>query len=93
MGANNKKLKNEIKQKIMDKFGRNVSLTELYETILRRMVYDIRANLNETTMQFNKRINGELIISSFVSILCFHIPRIMYFAVLLQRSKNVTLKS
>ncbi|XP_014472910.1 PREDICTED: cilia- and flagella-associated protein 44 [Dinoponera quadriceps] len=56
MSMNNKSLKSEIKQKIIDKFGRNVSLTELYETILRRMMYDIKANLNETTMQFNKRI-------------------------------------
>lgn len=62
MSVNNKNLKNEMKQKIMDKFGQNISLTELYETILRRMVYDIKANLNEATMQFSKRINGELIV-------------------------------
>ncbi|XP_019696509.1 uncharacterized protein LOC105182290 [Harpegnathos saltator] len=57
MSVNNKKLKSEIKQRIMEKFGQNVSVTELYETILRRMVYDIKADLNETTMQFSKRTN------------------------------------
>ncbi|XP_032671308.1 cilia- and flagella-associated protein 44 isoform X3 [Odontomachus brunneus] len=57
MRVNNKSLKNEMKQRIMDKFGQNISLTELYETILRRMVYDIRANLSEITMQFSKRTN------------------------------------
>lgn len=65
MSVNNKSLKNEIKQKIMDKFGQKVSLTELYETILRRMVYDIKANINETTMQFSKRINGEFFVVCF----------------------------
>ncbi|XP_025994269.1 cilia- and flagella-associated protein 44 isoform X2 [Solenopsis invicta] len=56
MRVNNKKLKNEIKLKIMNKFGQNVSLSKLYETILRRIVYDIKANLNETTAYFIKRI-------------------------------------
>ncbi|XP_070529333.1 cilia- and flagella-associated protein 44 isoform X2 [Cardiocondyla obscurior] len=56
MRVNNKNLKNAIKQKIMNKFGQNVSLNELYETILRRIVYDIKANLNEITMYFTKRI-------------------------------------
>ncbi|XP_050459147.1 cilia- and flagella-associated protein 44 isoform X1 [Cataglyphis hispanica] len=56
MRVNNNNLKNEIKLKIINKFGQNISLNKLYETILRRMVYDIKANLNDTTMYFTKRI-------------------------------------
>ncbi|EFN70133.1 WD repeat-containing protein 52 [Camponotus floridanus] len=59
MRVNNNNLKNEIKLKIINKFGQNVSLNKLYETIIRRMVYDIKANLNETTMYFTKRIKHE----------------------------------
>lgn len=60
MRINNKNLKNEIKLKIMNKFGQNISLNKLYETILRRIVYDIKANLSETTMYFTKRIKRKL---------------------------------
>ncbi|XP_029161342.1 cilia- and flagella-associated protein 44 isoform X2 [Nylanderia fulva] len=56
MRINNNNLKNEIKLKIINKFGQNISLNKLYETILRRMMYDIKANLNEITMYFTKRI-------------------------------------
>lgn len=60
MRLNNKNLKDEIKLKIMNKFGQNVSLDKLYETILRRIVYDIKANVNETTVYFTKRIKRKL---------------------------------
>lgn len=82
MSVHNKNLKNEMKQKIMDKFGQNISLTELYETILRRMVYDIKANLNETTMQFNKRINGEFkyILVRFNSLI-YSLCRVFYYII------------
>ncbi|XP_011636228.1 uncharacterized protein LOC105426623 [Pogonomyrmex barbatus] len=56
MRVNNKALKNEIKLKIMNKFGQDISLNKLYETILRRIVYDIKANLDETTIYFTKQI-------------------------------------
>ncbi|KYN22810.1 WD repeat-containing protein 52 [Trachymyrmex cornetzi] len=56
MRVNNKKLQDEIKLKIMNKFGQSLSLNKLYETILRRIVYDIKANLSETTTYFTKRI-------------------------------------
>jgi len=62
MRVNNKNLKNEIKLKIINKFGQNISLNKLYETILRRIVYDIKANLNETTTYFTKQIKGKLYI-------------------------------
>lgn len=62
MRVNNNNLKNEIKLKIINKFGQNISLNKLYETILRRMVYDIKANLNETTMYFTKRIKRKFYI-------------------------------
>jgi len=60
MRINNKNLKNEIKLKIINKFGQNISLNKLYETILRRIVYDIKANLNETTTYFIKQIKRKL---------------------------------
>jgi len=56
----NKNVKNEIKLKIMNKFGQNISLNKLYETILRRIVYDINTNLNEMTIYFTKRIKCKL---------------------------------
>lgn len=60
MRLNNKNLKNEIKLKIMNKFGQNVSLHKLYEAILRRIIYDIKANISETIMYFTKRIKRKL---------------------------------
>ena len=60
MRVNNKKLQDEIKQKIMNKFGQSLSLNKLYETILRRIVYDIKANLSETMTYFTKRIKRKL---------------------------------
>jgi len=60
MRVNNKNLKNEIKLKIINKFGQNISLNKLYETILRRIVYDIKANLSETTTYFIKQIKRKL---------------------------------
>ncbi|KYN07248.1 WD repeat-containing protein 52 [Cyphomyrmex costatus] len=56
MRMNNKKLKDEIKLKIMNKFGQHLSLNKLYETILRRIVYDIKAHLSDTTTYFTKQI-------------------------------------
>ncbi|KYN44488.1 WD repeat-containing protein 52 [Trachymyrmex septentrionalis] len=56
MRHNNKKLQDEIKLKIMNKFGQSLSLNKLYETILRRIVYDIKANLRETMTYFTKQI-------------------------------------
>ncbi|XP_067210276.1 cilia- and flagella-associated protein 44 isoform X2 [Linepithema humile] len=56
MRANNKNLKSQIKQEIMNKFGQNISLNKLYEMILRRLAYDIKARLNETAIYFAKQI-------------------------------------
>lgn len=41
---------------IMTKFGQNISLNKLYETIIRRMVHDIKANLTDVTKYFAKQI-------------------------------------
>lgn len=60
MRLNNNNLKDEIKLKIMNKFGQNVSLHKLYETILHRIIYDIKANISETIMYFTKRIKRKL---------------------------------
>lgn len=86
MRINNKNLKNEIKLKIMNKFGQNVSLNKLYETILRRIVFDIKANLSETTMYFTKRIKRKLCV-----IIYFH--RFIFRIFLLQTSRKITRKN
>ncbi|EZA47595.1 hypothetical protein DMN91_008008 [Ooceraea biroi] len=52
----NKNLRNEIKLKIMNKFGQRISLNKLYETILRQIVYNVKTNLNKTTIYFTKRM-------------------------------------
>ncbi|XP_020280668.1 cilia- and flagella-associated protein 44 [Pseudomyrmex gracilis] len=56
MRAKNKTLKNEIKSMIMIKFGQSISLNELYETIIRRMVHDIKVSLSDATKYFAKQI-------------------------------------
>lgn len=77
MRVDNKNLEKEIKMEMTNKFGKNVSLNKLYETILRRMVYDIKANLNETILYFNKRIRGNNNILIYATVLRF-IPYIYF---------------
>ncbi|XP_015588735.2 uncharacterized protein LOC107264707 [Cephus cinctus] len=53
-----KKLKDNIKEEMMKKFGQEISLNALYEAVLRRMVYDIKVNINGMISSFEKEINS-----------------------------------
>ncbi|XP_070154334.1 cilia- and flagella-associated protein 44 isoform X2 [Polyergus mexicanus] len=93
MRVNNNNLKNEIKLKIINKFGQNISLNKLYETILRRMVYDIKANLNET-MYFTKRIKhvkesyaGELVILN--KLIREHTQKLSFLTILVEEQSKL----
>ncbi|XP_034946338.1 cilia- and flagella-associated protein 44 [Chelonus insularis] len=52
-----KRLKTEIKDEMSRKFGREISLIKLYEAVLRRMIFDIRADITDETKVYDKRIN------------------------------------
>lgn len=52
-------LKDEINQTMMKKFGMVVSLDDLEEAILSKMVYDMRANVDDVKNQYDHRINDE----------------------------------
>jgi cilia- and flagella-associated protein 44 len=49
-------LKDEINGTMMKKFGRIVDLDELEETILRQMVYNMRANVDEVKKEYARKI-------------------------------------
>jgi cilia- and flagella-associated protein 44 len=51
-------LKEEINGTMMKKFGRIVDLDELEETILRRMVYEMRANVNDVKKEYAHKISA-----------------------------------
>ncbi|KAG8038727.1 hypothetical protein G9C98_000282, partial [Cotesia typhae] len=53
-----KRLKEEIKQEMIQKFGKEVSLTSLYEAVLRRMVYDVKADMKNMIKSYDKEIKG-----------------------------------
>lgn len=50
------RLKSSIKQEMIKKFGREVSLNALYEAVLRRMIYDIKVGLTEMVPVFESQI-------------------------------------
>ena len=51
-----KRLKDKIKQEMIQKFGREVSLDSLYEAILRIMIYDLKADMKEMLKEFDKQM-------------------------------------
>lgn len=55
-----KRLKEEIKQEMIQKFGKEVSLTSLYEAVLRRMVYDVKADMKKMIKSYDKEIKGDI---------------------------------
>ncbi|XP_011056677.1 PREDICTED: cilia- and flagella-associated protein 44, partial [Acromyrmex echinatior] len=94
MRVNNKKLQDEIKQIIMNKFGQSLSLNKLYETILRRIVYDIKANLSETMTYFNKRIkhikeNYVEELSIFNKLLREHTQKLSFLTLLMEEQSKL----
>lgn len=52
-------LKEEISEAMMKKFGMVVSLDELEEAILSKMVFDMRKNVNDIKAQYAHRIAQE----------------------------------
>ncbi|XP_015431042.1 PREDICTED: uncharacterized protein LOC107187452 [Dufourea novaeangliae] len=69
METQNNKLELEIKEKMIQKFGRRVSLISLYETVLQRLIYDtktdvrnIMKNFSEEMKNVNKDYNEGLIV-------------------------------
>ncbi|XP_057334477.1 cilia- and flagella-associated protein 44 isoform X2 [Microplitis mediator] len=52
-----KRLKEEIKKEMIQKFGKEISLTSLYEAVLRRMIYNIKADIKEMIKSYDKEIN------------------------------------
>lgn len=52
-----KRLKSEVKQEMYKKFGREISLSLLYETILKRMVHDIKGDMKDLIKSYDKEIN------------------------------------
>ncbi|XP_031368455.1 cilia- and flagella-associated protein 44 isoform X2 [Apis dorsata] len=58
MKAQNKKLKEEIKEKMIQKFGCKVSLIELYEIILQRLIYDTKIDVRKIMKNFTKDIEN-----------------------------------
>lgn len=58
MKTQNKKLKEEIKEKMIQKFGCKVSLIELYEIILQRLIYDTKIDVRKIMKNFTKDIEN-----------------------------------
>ena len=56
MDSEVKRLKDKIKQEMIQKFGREVSLDSLYEAILRIMIYDLKADMKEMLKEFDKQM-------------------------------------
>lgn len=56
MEAEIHRLKSSIRQEMIKKFGREVSLNTLYEAVLRRMIYDIKIGLTEMVPAFESQI-------------------------------------
>ncbi|KAK1137227.1 hypothetical protein K0M31_001748 [Melipona bicolor] len=58
MDTQNKKLKQYIKEKMIQKFGRKVSLINLYVIILQRLIYDTKTDVNKIMKDFTKDIEN-----------------------------------
>ena len=60
METQNKRLKEYIKEKMIQKFGRKISLINLYEIILQRLIYDTKTDVNKIMKDFTKDIESNL---------------------------------
>lgn len=60
MKTQNKELEAQIKEKMIQKFGRKVSLINLYETILQRLIYDTKTDVRTIMKNFTKDIKSKL---------------------------------
>lgn len=55
-------LKGEIKKEMEQKFGQQVSLVSLYEAVLRRLIYDIKANTSSLIKFYDEKIKSKKIL-------------------------------
>ena len=60
METQNKRLKEHIKEKMIQKFGRKISLINLYEIILQRLIYDTKTDVHKIMKDFTKDIESNL---------------------------------
>ncbi|XP_023287600.1 uncharacterized protein LOC105700070 isoform X2 [Orussus abietinus] len=51
-----KKLKSNIKEEMIRKFGQELSLSTLYEAVLQRMIYETKVNLNSMMKSYDDQI-------------------------------------
>jgi hypothetical protein len=60
-------LKEEIKKEMQQKFGQQISLVTLYEAVLRRLIYDIKANTNSLVKFYDDKIKRKEYFLCFVT--------------------------
>ncbi|CAL7949001.1 unnamed protein product [Xylocopa violacea] len=58
MESQNKILEKDIKEKMIQKFGRKISLMNLYETILQRLIYDTKTDVHGIMKNLSKDIKN-----------------------------------
>lgn len=51
-------LKEQIQTEMQQKFGQQVSLVNLYEAVLRRLVYDVKANTGNIIKFYDEKIKS-----------------------------------
>ncbi|KAK2582044.1 hypothetical protein KPH14_002749 [Odynerus spinipes] len=51
-----KRLKDEIKEEMTKKFGQKISLTTMYETVLQRMIYNVKIDLTEMMKLYEEQM-------------------------------------
>ncbi|XP_050598029.1 uncharacterized protein LOC126926010 [Bombus affinis] len=58
METQNKRLKEHIKERMIQKFGCKVSLINLYQTILQRLIYDTKIDVRKIMKSLSKNIEN-----------------------------------
>ncbi|XP_068986815.1 cilia- and flagella-associated protein 44 isoform X3 [Bombus flavifrons] len=58
METQNKRLKEHIKEKMIQKFGCKVSLINLYQTILQRLIYDTKIDVRKIMKSLSKNVEN-----------------------------------
>lgn len=68
METQNKKLEEEIETKMIQKFGRKLSLISLYETVLQRLIYNTKTDVGKIMKNFTDEIKCKLILYRIIHI-------------------------
>lgn len=55
------RLSKRINEVMLDKFGRQISLEDLYEAVLRRLVIDVKSDMKNITEFYDKEIHCEFL--------------------------------